>query len=105
VLATAVRQRTAEIGVRIAVGAEPGRIFRLVVAQGLRLSAAGIVMGILAAFVLTRVLESMLIGVKATDPPTYAAMAAGFFVVTIAACWLPARRAAGLNPVRALREE
>jgi ABC-type antimicrobial peptide transport system permease subunit len=105
VLSTLVRQRTAEIGVRMALGAAPGSIFQLVVGQGLRLSAGGIVLGLAAAFALTRVMTSMLVGVKATDPPTFAAVAALFFAIAALACWIPARRAAGLDPTQALREE
>ena len=105
VLASAVRQRTAEIGVRIALGAGPERIFGLVVGQGLGLSAIGIVIGIVAALGLTRAMTSMLVGVKPTDPMTYAAMAGLFFAVAAIASWLPARRAAGLDPTNALREE
>jgi ABC-type antimicrobial peptide transport system permease subunit len=100
-----VRQRTAEIGVRIALGAAPLRIFRLVVGQGLILSAVGIAIGIAAAFGLTRVMATMLVGVKPTDPLTFAAMAGVFFVVAATASWIPARRAAGLDPTNALREE
>jgi putative ABC transport system permease protein len=105
VLSTLVRQRTAEIGVRMALGAAPGSIFQLVVGQGLRLSAGGIVLGLAAAFALTRVMTSMLVGVQATDPATFAAVAALFFAIAALACWLPARRAAGLDPTQALREE
>jgi putative ABC transport system permease protein len=105
VLSTLVRQRTAEIGVRMALGAAPVSIFQLVVGQGLRLSAGGIVLGLAAAFALTRVMTSMLVGVKATDPPTFAAVAALFLAIAVLACWLPARRAAGLDPTQALREE
>jgi putative ABC transport system permease protein len=105
VLSTVVRQRTAEIGVRMALGAPPGSIFNLVVGHGLRLSAAGVVAGLAAAFCLTRVMTSMLVGVKPTDPATFAAMAVLFFVIAGVASWLPARRAAALDPVSALREE
>jgi putative ABC transport system permease protein len=105
VLSTLVRQRTAEIGVRMALGAAPGSIFQLVVGQGLRLSAGGILLGLAAAFALTRVMASMLVGVKATDPPTFAAVAALFLAIAALACWIPARRAAGLDPTQALREE
>jgi predicted permease len=105
VLSTVVRQRTAEIGVRIALGAEPGGIFGLIVGHGLRLSAAGIALGLVAALVLTRAMTSMLVGVKATDPATFAGMAALFFMIAGLASWLPARRAAGLDPNSALREE
>src|SRR5262249_8034756 len=75
VLATLVRQRTAEIGLRMALGAEPSDIFQLVVGQGLRLSALGIAVGLAAAFGMTRVLNSILVGVKATDPATFTAIA------------------------------
>jgi len=105
VLSTVVRQRTAEIGVRMALGAAPGSIFHLVVGQGLRLSAAGIVVGLLAALALTRVMTTMLVGVKATDPLTYVAMAVLFFAIAALACWMPAWRAAGLDPTTALRDE
>ncbi|HJR59257.1 MAG TPA: ABC transporter permease [Vicinamibacterales bacterium] len=105
VLSTTVRQRTAEIGVRMAFGAEHGRIFRMMVVQGLRLSAAGIVLGVAAALLLTGVLRTMLVGVEPTDPATFAAMAAGFLVVAAIACGLPALRASRLDPMVALREE
>jgi putative ABC transport system permease protein len=105
VLSTLVRQRTAEIGVRMALGAEPGTIFGLVVGQGLRLSIAGVGLGLATAFALTRVMTSMLVGVKPTDPATYIGVAVSFFAITALASWLPARRAAGLDPTVALREE
>ena len=105
VLSTAVRQRTAEIGVRMAFGAGHGAIFRMMVAQGLRLSAAGIACGLVAAFALTGVMRTLLVGVEPTDPATFAAMAAGFFVIAIVACGVPALRAARLDPMVALREE
>jgi putative ABC transport system permease protein len=105
VLSTAVRQRTAEIGVRMAFGAGHGAIFRMMVAQGLRLSAAGIACGLVAAFALTGVMRTLLVGVEPTDPVTFAAMAAGFFVIAIIACGVPALRAARLDPMVALREE
>jgi putative ABC transport system permease protein len=105
VLSTVVRQRTAEIGVRMALGAAPSSIFQLVVGHGLRLSMAGIGVGLIAAAALTRIMNSMLIGVEPTDPLTYAAIAALFLVIASAGSWLPARRAAGLQPASALREE
>jgi predicted permease len=102
VLATLVRQRTAEIGVRMALGAGPARIFGMMIGQGLRLSLAGIALGFAAALVLTRVIASLLVGVKPTDPATFAAIAGG---IATLACWLPARRAAALDPTDALRQE
>jgi len=105
VLSTVVRQRTAEIGVRMALGAAPGSIFSLVVGQGLRLSAIGIAAGVAAALVLTRAMTTMLVGVRPTDPATFSAIAVLFFAIAALASWLPARRAAGLDPTTALRDE
>jgi predicted permease len=104
VLSTVVRQRTAEIGVRMALGATPGRILGLVVGHGLRLSAAGIAVGVIAALMLTRLMTAMLVGVNATDPLTFAAMVGVFLVLAAVSSWLPARRAAALDPTVALRE-
>ena len=105
VLATVVRQRTAEIGVRMALGAPPASIFKLVVGHGLRLTAVGLAMGLLAALALTRLMTTMLVGIKATDPVTFAAMTLLFFLVAAVASWAPAARAAGLDANAALREE
>jgi putative ABC transport system permease protein len=105
VLSTEAQQRTAEIGVRMALGATPGSVFKLVVGHGLRLSAIGVSIGLAAAFGLTRAMTSMLVGVKATDPVTFVAMAALFLIIAAVASGLPARRASGLDPTIALREE
>ena len=105
VLATSVRQRTAEIGVRMALGAAPSRIFRLMVGKGLFLSVIGIAIGLVGAFALTRVLASMLVEVKPTDPVTFVSVAVLFLVIAFLASWLPAYRAAGLDPTTALRNE
>ena len=105
VLSTVVRQRTAEIGVRMALGSSKQDIFRLVIGQGMRLSLSGIGLGLAAAFALTRVMRSMLVGVAPTDPATFGAVALLFFAIAALACWLPARRAAGLDPIAALRDE
>ena len=105
VLSTTVRQRTAEIGVRMAFGAAHGSIFRMMVAQGLRLSALGIGAGLVAAFLLTGAMRTMLVGVEPTDPATFAVMAAGFLLIAIVACGLPAWRASRLDPMVALRDE
>jgi predicted permease len=105
VLSTIVRQRTAEIGVRMAFGAPPGQIMKLFVGQGLRLSAAGIGAGVIAALALTRVLTSMLVGVAPTDPVTFVSMIVLFTGIAAFASWLPARRAQRLNPTVALRRD
>lgn len=104
VLATVVRQRTAEIGIRMALGAQPGNIFQLVVGQGLRLTAIGVVVGLLAAFAVTREMASMLVGIKATDPLTFVTMGVLFFLIAALSAWLPASRAAALDPRAALQE-
>lgn len=105
VLSTVVRQRTAEIGVRMALGAAPSGVFSLMIAYGLRLSVAGVGAGLIAALLLTRAMTSMLVGTRPNDPLTFAAMALLFFAVAVLATWLPARRAAALDPSSALREE
>jgi len=88
----------------MALGAAPANIFGLVVGHGLALSATGIGIGILAAAVLTRMMSSMLIGVRGTDPVTFLTMIGLFFTIAAVSCWIPARRAAGLAPTVALRE-
>jgi predicted permease len=105
VLSTVVRQRTAEIGVRMALGAQPSGIFKLIVGQGLRLTTVGIVAGLIGAFGLTRLMVTMLVGVKATDPLTFIAMGILFFAIAGVASWLPARRAMRVDPIVALRYE
>ena len=105
VLSTAVRQRTAEIGVRMALGAGRPSIFRLIVGQGLSLSAIGLGIGIIAALLLTRLMTTMLVGVKPTDPLTFVTMVLFFLVIATASSWFPANRAAGIDPNKALREE
>jgi putative ABC transport system permease protein len=105
VLANLVRQRASEIGVRMAFGAQPSSIFRLIVGQGMVLSVIGVVAGLVGAFWLTRGMANMLVSVTPTDPLTFGAMAALFFGIAILACWIPARRAASLQPSVALREE
>jgi len=105
VLATTVRHRTAEIGVRMALGAEPAKVFQLVVSQGFRLSAIGIGCGLVAAVGLTQLMKTMLVGVRASDPATYVVMVLLFLLIAALSSWIPARRAAGLDPVKALREE
>jgi putative ABC transport system permease protein len=105
VLATAVRQRTGEIGVRLALGAPRTRIFRLIVGHGLALGTAGIGIGILVALGLAHGISSLLVETKASDPLTFLGITVGFFVIVGLASWLPARRAAFIDPMVALRSE
>ena len=104
VLSSLVRQRVPEIGVRMAFGAQPSNIFRLVIGEGLSLSAIGVTLGLVGAFLLTPAMAKLLVGVTATDPMTFAAMILVFFAIAAVACWIPARRAAGVQPNVALRE-
>ena len=105
VLSTIVRQRTAEIGMRLVFGASRSSILGLVVSEGLRLSAVGMIAGVAGALAITRVMASMLVGVGAADPLTFAAIVVLFGLVSVAATWVPARRAARLDPMHAIREE
>jgi|SRR5687767_1695621 len=105
VLSSVVKQRTSEIGVRMALGAQKSNIFQLVIGHGLLLSGAGILVGAAGALALTRVMTSMLVGVRPTDPVTFGAIGVLFVAIAAIASWLPARRAAGLDPTVALREE
>jgi putative ABC transport system permease protein len=105
VLAYAVSRRTSEIGIRVALGASPEKVLRLVVAQGMRPALAGIVLGLLGALWLARLLESLLYEVATSDLVTYVAVAAVFVIATVLSCYLPARRALRVDPVEALRQE
>jgi predicted permease len=105
VLSYAVATRTSEIGVRMALGATPSRVLRHVVGDGVRVTIAGIVMGIAAAVAGTRFVETLLFGVRPTDPATYGAVIGALAIVAVLASYLPARRAARLDPMCALRSE
>lgn len=105
VISYSVAQRTQEIGIRMALGARPYNVFRMVLAQGTRLAALGIAIGVAAALAVTRVMNSFLYGVGATDPLTFAAVSLLLFGIALVACYIPARRAMNVHPMVALRHE
>ena len=105
VLSFAVNQRTQEIGVRLALGAKPGDVLKMVVGDGLRLFAMGLAVGVAAALALSRLMSHLLFGVSAGDPTSYVSVMAILAVVTLLACYLPARRAMRVQPMSALRYE
>jgi putative ABC transport system permease protein len=105
VMAYTVTQRTQEIGIRMALGAQRSDVLGLVVRQGMILAAIGVVAGLIGAFGLTRVMASLLFNVRPDDPVTFLAISLLLVAVAFLACYLPARRAARVNPIEALRAE
>jgi len=105
VISYVVSRRSQEIGVRIALGAPAGVVLRTVVGQGMALTGAGIAVGLVGAWGVSRVIESLLFGVSATDPLTYAGTTITLALVALLASWIPARRASRIDPVEALRYE
>ena len=104
-MAYSVAQRTQEIGIRLALGAQRFDVLRLIVGQGARLVLLAMVLGVMVAFAVTRSIASLLYGVAATDLPTLISVAALLAVIALLACWLPARKASGIDPLTALRAE
>ena len=105
VVAYSVAARTREIGVRVALGAQPGNVIGMVVRDGMMLGLVGIVVGLAATYPLTGLMASLLYGVKATDPRIFVSASATLALTVLFASWWPARKAASIEPVTALRDE
>jgi putative ABC transport system permease protein len=105
VISYAVSQRTREIGVRMALGAHPGNVLRLILGEGLKLVLAGAALGIIFALLATRFIATMIYGVSATDPLIFFSVITLLVLVSLAACYIPARRAMRVDPIVALRYE
>src|SRR5262249_27236311 len=105
VVSYTVAERTPEIGIRIALGAQGRDVLRMILAQGLKPGVIGSVVGLIAALALGRALSSLLYGVTATDPATFAIVVLLLSLVALLACWIPARRATTVDPMAALRRE
>jgi putative ABC transport system permease protein len=105
VLSYTVKQQTNEIGIRMALGAQRTDVLRLVLRHGMKLALVGIAIGIAASLALTRLMASLLFEIKPADPLTFAGVSLLLLIIALFACWLPARRAAKVEPMVALRYE
>ncbi|PYL92197.1 MAG: hypothetical protein DMF16_00655 [Verrucomicrobia bacterium] len=105
VMSYSVSQRTREIGIRMALGAQRRDVLQLVIRQGMLLTMVGVGLGLAGSFGLTRLISSLLFGVSATDIGTFGAVSSLLFVIALLACWLPARRASRVDPIVALHTE
>jgi ABC-type antimicrobial peptide transport system permease subunit len=104
VISYSVSQRTHEMGIRLAVGASTASVVNLVILEGMKMAAIGVAIGLVGSLAVTRLMRSLLFGIDATDPATFLANAAILGGVAFLACWLPARRAARVDPMVALRD-
>jgi ABC-type antimicrobial peptide transport system permease subunit len=100
-----VANRRGEFGIRLALGAQAANLLTMILAQGLRLAIAGVVVGLLGAFAFTRLLKGLLFGIGTGDPLTFAVIAVILIGVAVLACWIPAHRATKVDPLEALRSE
>jgi len=105
VISYAVRQRTHELGIRMALGAQVGDVLKMILTQGLKLAVIGVALGLGAAWVMTRWMVSLLFDVRPQDPLTFGAIAVALLFIALVACWIPARRATKVDPMTALRHE